>query len=314
MRLLVTGGRGFLGRAVVRALVEHGHDVTAMTSSPGATAEGCPAVSWARADLRDRDTIMNVAAAGRFDGVAHLGARGSVADSFIEPARYFDVNTTGTAHLVSALLAAGQRATVVLMSTQAVYGTEHTDPITEDARPAPASPYAASKLAAETILQGAALTGRITATILRCSNIAGAADDVRDTDTTRLVPRVLHSLATAQPLPVHGDGSTTRDYVHVRDVAAAVRIALTTDARQSSAVYNIGSGAGTSVADLVAAAERVTGRHARIERREPRREARRLVVNIERARQDLTWTPERSDIDSILRDAWYALQTHTAPS
>jgi UDP-glucose 4-epimerase len=307
MRVLVTGAAGFTGRAVVHRLLADGHDVTALTSSPDSTntAEGA---ELAHADLRDRATLTQVIDAGRFDGVCHLAALTRVRDSFANPVRYFDVNTTGTLNLLAALDAANsgteQAPRLVFASTGAVYGARD-GALNEDEHPAPANPYGASKWAAEQAIGYQAATGRLAAITLRCFNIAGAACGHGDTDLTRIIPKTLAVAAgQADRLQINGDGGAVREYTHVLDIASAFALALEATVPGRHQVLNVGSGQGVSLAEVVAAAHQITGREIPSEHLPPKPEAQVLMADSTRIRTELGWSPAHSSLEEILRDGW----------
>jgi len=316
MRVLVTGGLGFTGRAVTHVLAEHGHQVTVLTSRPEASRAEVPAgVGLAHADLRDVDAVTALVGTGQFEGVCHLAARTRVRDSFADPVGYFAVNVAGTIHLAGALdqvaERTGQTPRLVFGSTGAVYGPLE-GALTEDAPPAPHTPYGASKHAAEQLLTHQAATGRLAVISLRCFNIAGAVDGVGDPDTTRIIPKTLAVAAGQFPhVLINGDGSALREYTHPLDVAHAYRLALDAARPGKHTIYNVGSGTPVSVTDVVETVRRITGHPVPTEHRPPAPEARVLMADSTRIRHDLGWTPTNSALHEIIRDAWTAA---TAPA
>ncbi|MGH3645992.1 MAG: NAD-dependent epimerase/dehydratase family protein [Micromonosporaceae bacterium] len=306
MRVLVTGGLGFLGRAVAIELLAHGHEVDLLTrgNRPVPPPDGAKVVE---ADLLDRDAIRQVVREGQYEGVCHLAALTRVRDSFEQPLTYYDVNVGGTLNLLHALAETDPPAPVRLVytSTNAVYGTREGR-LTEDMEPHPESPYAASKLAAEHLIGYHAAAGALAAVTLRCFNIAGAVDGYGDNDPTRLIPNVLRAAAGKLPhLTVNGDGSAVREYVHVADVASACRLALE-KATPGHDIYNIGTGEGLSINDIIEATERVTGRPVRVMNGPAKSEPHTLVADSSRAQQVLDWRPAKSSVGTIVEDAWSA--------
>ncbi|MGC9665508.1 NAD-dependent epimerase/dehydratase family protein [Planosporangium sp. 12N6] len=305
--MLVTGGLGFLGRAVTLDLLAAGHRVTVLTRGrPDAVpAGGSTAIDG---DLRDPARIRDIVAEGGFDAVVHLAALIQPRESFADPLTYYDVNVAGTLNLLRALDEARTSVPaprLVFASTYLVYGTGRVGTLSEDMPPRPESPYAASKICAEQVIAAYAATGAIGAVTLRCFNVAGAVDGIADTDSTRIIPNVFRALTGEQPyVTLNGDGTTVRDFVHVLDVAEAVRSALTTVTAGEYRVYNVGSGAGTSMAEIVAAAEAVTGRRVEVRKAPARPEPPVLTADTNRIRADLGWRPGRSSLQQIMGDVW----------
>jgi UDP-glucose 4-epimerase len=195
-------------------------------------------------------------------------------------------------------------STLVFSSTGSIYGSPEVQPMSEDLPDAIPHPYAGSKRAAELAIEWQARAGRLGAAIMRVFNVAGG----RDPDSTRVVPRVLAAAAgRSSSLQINGDGSATRDLLHVRDAAAALVAAV----ERAPSVghprrFNVGSGTGSSVAGIVAAAERVTGRHIPVVHRPAAKEPPELVADSRRAEAELGWKPQHSTLDEILADAWAA--------
>ena len=298
VRILVTGANGYLGSAVARPLRASGHDVI------GLVHRGCDGVpdgiAVRTAQLGDRDTLG--AALHGIELVCHLAALTRVRESFASPLDYFQVNAGGTVTLLQAMATAGVRR-IVFASTASIYGAPARQPMAEDLADDPPHPYAASKRAAESAIAAQAATGLLDATVLRLFNIAGGPDP----DDTRIISRILAVAAGEDPtLIVNGDGSAVRDYLHRDDAARAFDAAvagLPQPGRYRR--YNIGTGVGTSINDLVAAASRVTGCHIPVEYRAAATEPDRLISDSSRAHTELGWSPN-SDIDAIIQDAWSA--------
>jgi len=306
MRTLITGGHGFVGRALSRRLVELGQDVVrlARTSIPddGETA------GTVVADLRDRAAIDRVIADGDFDGVVHLAALTRVRDSIADPVGYFETNLSGTGQLLAALDARARRtgrpARLVFASTGAVYGVREGR-LAESEPSRPAHPYAAAKHAAEQLIGFQAATGRLAAITLRCFNVAGALPGLADRDLTRLIPKTLAVAAgTADQLQVNGDGSALREYTHVADVAEAYALALAAAVPGEHRVFNVGSGTGVSVSQVVDAVRTGTGRPVPVEWRPAAAESQVLMADSGLIRAELGWSPQRSDLDRLIADGW----------
>lgn len=279
MRVLVTGGHGHLGRAVCRALDAGGHQVVVLSRRTGV-------------DVRDRAGVAVAVETAQPDAVCHLAALTQARESFADPLAYFDVNAGGTLNL---LLALDRTIPFVLASSSIVYGGQHTTAaLAEDLDTHPESPYAASKVAAEEMVRA------IGGVVLRCFNVAGG----RDTDPTRIIPNVFRAVTGELPhVTLNGDGSATRDFVHVEDAAQAVLDAVE---KARPGTYNIGSGTGTSMAEIIAVAERVTGERVPVKHSPARPEPPHLVADITRAKTTLGWEPRHSTLEHILTDAWAA--------
>lgn len=302
MRVLVTGATGFLGRAVVPRLVADGHEVAALIRArvavPGAT-------TTVVGDLEDPASISK--ALSGVDGVCHLAGLTRVRDSLADPLRYWRVNAAGGLALLDALGARAAPAAVVLASTCAVYGVPERQPLRESTPTCPTNPYGASKLAVDHMAAGVAAAGGIGAVSLRALNLAGAAAGTADRDTTRLIPKIFAAVrAEAPELVVNGDGSAVRDYVHVEDMADAVALALPACRPGTWTPYNIGSGHGASIRDLLRTAEQVTGCRVPVIYGPPAAEPPELVADPSCIRTNLGWRPTRSDLLTIVRDAWDA--------
>ncbi|MGW0245508.1 NAD-dependent epimerase/dehydratase family protein [Nocardia goodfellowii] len=298
MRVLVTGASGYIGRAVVEALNAFGHDTVAMVRS---STRAVPAAGEVRvADLGDEDALRRAVEGA--DAVCHLAGLVRARESIAEPLRYFRVNTQGTIALLAAMVDADVRG-LVFASTGSIYGTPESQPMTESLPDAPPHPYASSKLAAEFAVEAQARAGRLSAVVVRLPNVAGGVDP----DPTRLVPRVLAAAVEHSALTVNGDGTAVRDYLHIVDAAAAFAECIEHLPEMGTAErYNIGSGLGSSVLDVVAAAERVTGERIRLEHRPAAAEPAVLVSDPSKAMAQIEWSPRHSEIEEIVHDAWCA--------
>jgi UDP-glucose 4-epimerase len=297
MRVLVTGASGYIGSALVPALGAAGHEPVALVHKH---RDRLPAdVETRTGDILDTASLTEALAG--IDTVCHLAALGSGRESLEIPVQYFRVNVGGTLNLLDAM-AAGQVRQLVFASTAAIYGTPDRQPMNEDLPDNPPHPYAASKAAAEAAITWQARTGTLGATVLRIFNAAGRDDP----DPWRLLPRVLAVAAGRRDaLEINGDGTAVRDYIHVDDVADAFVAAMEHHGEPgSSRRYNIGSGRGVSVMDLVAAVDRVTGRPVPVVHRPALPEAKTLTCDTSRAAAELGWKPRRSQLDDVVRDAW----------
>ena len=307
VRVVVTGAGGFVGSVVARAFAAAGHDVLGLARSAARVPTGVEAVVG---DVLDEAAVA--AAVAGADLVCHLAARVRVRESRTDPLGYWRTNVDGTRNVLAAL---APSARLVLASTCTVHAVSE-EPISEDAPLAPANPYAASKLAAELLARDVALAGGPGVVCLRAFNVAGPGDR----DTSRVVPALLASVSSAamltldvtkaarteRPFTVNGDGSAVRDYLHVADLADAVLAAATVAEPGTWRAFTVGSGRGTSVAELVATVERVTGRQVPVRHGPAVDEPARLVADPSRARRELGWEPGRSDPERIVAEAWHA--------
>ncbi len=316
MRVLVTGAAGYVGRAVVFRLTEAGHQVTALTQAPPGSRIRFPdGADVVVADVRDADRLGEVFSSRRYDGVCHLAARTRVRESLVDPLPYYAVNLHGTVNLLTAMERAakesGEPARLVFASTGAIYGPGKSEPIGEDQRPAPASPYASSKLSAERAINLRVSSGALGAVSLRCFNAAGATAEVGDTDASRLVPKALAVAGGRAPwIEVNGDGTTVRELTHVADLADAYALALEGAEAGRHQVFNVGSGIGVSVNDVISAVEEVTGQEVPVQSRPAQNEPRVLIADSSRMRSRMRWEPSRSTLYDIVGDAWRWVRTH----
>jgi UDP-glucose 4-epimerase len=315
MRLLVSGGAGYVGSVTAALLVEAGHEVVVVDDLSTGHRDAVPAgASFRHADLLDPRQLGDVLrSVGKIDAILHFAARSLVGESVEEPARYFRHNITTTANLLEAMRDHGI-GTIVFSSTAAVYGEPESSPITEDARTIPTNPYGASKLAADQLLTFAAPAYGIAAVSLRYFNVAGAhgPQGERHEVETHLIPRLLDVAAGRAPeASVFGtdyptpDGTAVRDYIHVRDLAEAHLLALTAAKPGEHLICNLGTGTGFSVLEVLEAVRKATGAEVPAAER-PRRagDPARLVASNGRAREVLGWVPQRPDLVETVVDAW----------
>lgn len=297
MRVLVTGAGGYVGRAVVAALQVAGHEPVAALHQSDSLGD----VEHCRVDLLEPESLR--APLRNVEGVVHLAGLTLARESWADPLQYFNVNVTGTLSLLSAMKAEDV-GRLVFASTGAIYGSPDVQQMSEALPADPPHPYAASKYAAELAVDAMARSGQLGAVVIRLFSAAGGADP----DPTRIVPRVLAAAAgEVDHLHINGDGSAVRDLLHV-DSAAQAFIAALERVPEIGQVdcYNIGSGMGTSVMDVVRAAERITGRRVPVVHGPPAGEPARLVCDPSRAAEALDWKPAHSAVDEIVRSAWEA--------
>ena len=319
MRLLVTGGAGYIGSIVARHLLDAGHEVVVLDSLERGHRAAVPrGARLVEADLLDAGAV-DAALGGGFDGVLHFAALALVSESVSHPERYYRVNVGGTLNLLEAMARAGV-ARLVFSSTCAVYGEPAEIPIPESAPPRPINAYGASKLAVDSMIGHFCAAHGLGAVSLRYFNVAGASDGQgEDHDPeTHLIPNILRAAMGESPyVEIFGtdyptpDGTAIRDYIHIDDLADAHVRALEGVAPGQHRIFNLGNGAGFSVRQVVAAAERVTG--ARIPTREASRrpgDPPQLVAASERIRAELGWRPRKPELEQIVADAWAFARAH----
>jgi len=311
VKLLVTGGAGYVGSVCAARLVEAGHEVVVLddlsTGHADAVPQGC---RFVQAELSE--AAGDLLAEG-FDGVLHFAAKSLVAESMQDPAKYWSGNVLTSMRLLEAVRQAGTPR-LVFSSTAAVYGQPEQIPIPEDAATRPTNTYGASKLAIDHAITSYATAYGLSAVSLRYFNVAGAygAFGERHTTETHLIPLVLQvALGQRDAIHVYGedypteDGTCIRDYIHVSDLADAHLLALEHATPGTHQIYNLGSGTGFSVRQVVEACRSVTG-HAIPAEVKGRRagDPASLVASSELAQAELGWKPQHTDIEGIVRDAW----------
>ncbi|MBX9698282.1 MAG: UDP-glucose 4-epimerase GalE [Acetobacteraceae bacterium] len=322
-RYLVTGGAGYVGSHLVHALVDRGDAVVVIDDLRQGHRAAVPAgAELVIADLADAARLAEVFAGWRFDAVFHFAALSLVGESMRDPARYIIENVGNSLRLADAAVKAGVMR-FVLSSTAALFGDPETVPITEDARLLPTNPYGDSKLMVERGLEWMDRVHGLRSACLRYFNAAGADPAGRigeDHDPeTHLVPLAIGAaLGTRPALTVFGDdyptpdGTPIRDYVHVSDLAEA-HLRVLARLEQGSCRYNLGTGTGYSVKQVIAAVERIGGRpvpHAYGPRRAG--DPAVLVAGSERLRAETGWAPGFGTLDDIVRTAWAWHSAHPA--
>ncbi|MFF3223326.1 UDP-glucose 4-epimerase GalE [Nocardia suismassiliense] len=317
MKLLVTGGAGYVGGVCAQVLLEAGHEVVVVDDLSTGNAEGVPsAARFVEGDIAQAATAL--LGAETFDGVLHYAAQSLVGESVQQPEKYWHGNVVKTFELLEAMRKAGTPR-LVFSSTAAVYGEPEQVPITEDAPTRPTNPYGASKLAIDHAITSYSIAHGLAATSLRYFNVAGAYGGLGENRVveTHLIPLVLQvALGHRKAISVFGtdwptpDGTAVRDYIHIRDLAEAHLLALATSEPGTHRIYNLGSGTGFSVREVISACERVTGLPIAAQDA-PRRpgDPATLIASSERAIADLGWHPKHNDLDEIVSDAWDFLQS-----
>jgi UDP-glucose 4-epimerase len=313
--ILVCGGAGYIGSHMVRLLMADGHRVTVFDNLSTGHRAAVGGAALVEGDLLDPDALRCAFADDRIDAVMHFAALSVVGESVREPVRYYRNNVAGTLNLIEAMRTADVDR-LVFSSTAAVYGTARADSIHESQPLQPINPYGASKLVAERVIADACAAYGMRAVALRYFNAAGAdpSGEIGEAHSleTHLVPNVLRAALDGTPVGIFGrdyptpDGTCIRDYVHVCDLAEAHRLALAyLEGHQGFHAFNLGSGIGFSVLQVLDMARRVSGRAIEshdLSRREG--DPSRLVASCERATEALGWSPTCSDLGSIVESAW----------
>jgi len=313
MRLLVTGGAGYIGSIVATQLLGEGHEVVVFDNLKQGHREAVPTgAELVVGDLLDPDAI-GAALEGGFEGVLHFAALALVPESVEHPERYYRTNVGGTLNLLEAMRGQGVNR-LVFSSTCATYGIPEQVPIAETTPTRPVNAYGNSKLAVDWMIGDFCTAHGLGAISLRYFNVAGASGERgEDHDPeTHLIPNVLRAIqGISEYVNVFGtdyptrDGTAVRDYIHIEDLSDAHALALAGVRPGEHRIYNLGNGNGFSVREVIAAAERVTGRQV------PVREAERrpgdppeLIAASARVRSELGWEPRKPSLDEMVGDAW----------
>ncbi|MFE1312988.1 UDP-glucose 4-epimerase GalE [Streptomyces sp. NPDC058755] len=320
MTWLITGGAGYIGAHVARAMTGAGESVVALDDLSAAVPSRLPAdVPLVEGSTMDGDLLKRVFADYGVTGVVHLAARKQVAESVAQPTRYYRENVGGLATLLDAIAEAGV-GRLLFSSSAAVYGNPDVDLITEDTPCAPVNPYGETKLTGEWLVRAAGAAHGISTVCLRYFNVAGAAaPELSDTGVFNIVPMVFDRLTRDEAPRIFGadyptpDGTCIRDYIHVADLAEAHLAAarrLAAGDLSGDLTLNIGRGEGVSVRELITVIGEVTGdrRAPLVEGRRPG-DAPRAVASAERAAETLGWRARRG-VREMVESAWQGWQLH----
>jgi len=313
--ILVVGGAGYVGSHMAKALASAGAGVVVVDDLSNGHADAVTA-ELVTCDIADADALDTLLAARRFDAVMHFASSILVNESVVNPSLYYRNNVAATQVLLDAMVAHGIER-LVFSSSAAIFGEPLRVPIDEACPIRPINPYGRTKAMVEQMLEDYDRAYGLRSVCLRYFNAAGAdpAGDLgeRHEPETHLIPLVLQAAAgRRESVSIFGtdydtpDGTCLRDYVHVTDVCDAHRLALVRLMEGgASRHYNLGNGQGFSVREVIDTAQRVTGREIRVNHA-PRRpgDPARLVANSSQARAELGWVPQRSDLETIVRDAW----------
>jgi UDP-glucose 4-epimerase len=328
MRILVTGGAGYVGSVSVERLVEAGHEVVILDDLTTGHRESVPGVaSLDVGSYGDHETTARLFERARVDAILHCAARSLVGESVKDPARYYRDNVAGGIAMLEAARQAGVNR-IVFSSTAAVYGVPERTPIPETARLDPINPYGETKRTFEGALRFYGEAYGFRTVSLRYFNVAGATErngEVHDPET-HLIPNILRAAETDRPITLFGedyptpDGTCIRDYIHAADLADAHLTALeataSDDERTDHAlICNLGIGHGFSVREVVAAASGVVGREIPVTMG-PRRagDPPILVAAVDRAHEVLGWTARRNTLEEMIGSAWEWRRRHLDPA
>jgi UDP-glucose 4-epimerase len=314
MKILITGGAGYIGGTVARMLLAGDHSVTVYDnlchSKRSAVVEGA---EFVEGELADRPLLERVLQSGRFDGVMHFAALIEAGESMKRPEVYFRNNTASTLSLLEAMLAT-RHDRLVFSSTAACYGEPESTPILEDAKLKPTNPYGESKLLVEQMLGWLNVSHGFRYASLRYFNVAGAIEGYGEAHEpeSHLIPLILDvALGRRASIKIFGrdyptkDGTCVRDYIHVRDLAEAHLLALGALKEKSRLIYNIGNGQGFTVLEVIESVRRVTGRPIAVEECERRAgDPAVLVASSEKIKLELGWQPQFAELDKIIASAW----------
>ncbi len=319
MKVMVTGGAGYIGSVVAECLLENGHEVVVVDNLSTGHAQALDErVTFFRGDLLDTGMVKKILSEG-VEAVCHFAAFSQVGESVSDPLKYYMNNVGGAVSLLSAMRDAGV-GNFLFSSTAAVYGEPESTPISEDSRLEPVNAYGNTKLTVERMLEDCSKAWGLKSLSLRYFNAAGATgkrgEDHRP--ETHLIPLVLEAAAgRRRELIVYGDdyptadGTCVRDYIHVRDLATAHLLGLEKLLDGHTGALNLGNGRGFSVLEVIEAASRVTGRNIpfRTGDRRPGDPA-VLVASSKKAEEILGWKREYQEIEKIIDDAYRWRQIH----
>lgn len=317
MKIFVTGGAGYIGSICVEEMLNRGYEVTVFDNlSEGHRAAVDHRAAFFQGDLQDRRTISRAIGESRPDAVMHFAANALVGESMTNPSKYFRNNVANGLNLLDAMVEHGVNR-FVFSSTCATFGIPERMPIDETLPQKPINPYGESKLIFEKILRWYGEIHGITYVALRYFNAAGASQKLGEDHRieTHLIPNILKvALGQKDHVEIYGtdydtpDGTCIRDYIHILDLAEAHILALSA---AESGFFNLGTGSGASVREVINACEKVTGRTIPVVEK-PRRpgDPPRLIAASTKIRETLGWAPKHDDIVEIVRTAWAWHEKH----
>ncbi len=317
MAILVCGGAGYIGSHTVHVLIERGEKVVIVDNLQTGHVEAVnPAAIFYRGDIRNAAALEKIFTENQIEAVIHFAANSLVGESVTNPLKYFNNNVGGMQTLLEAMVKFGVDK-IIFSSTAAVYGEPEKIPVTETAATNPTNPYGESKLIMEKIMRWVSRANGLKFVSLRYFNAAGALETGtlgEDHATeTHLIPLILQvPLGRRDHITIFGDdyptpdGTCLRDYVHVMDLASAHILALDYLRNGgSSEIFNLGNGRGFSVKEIIAAAEKVTGKKIKTEIGARRAgDPAQLIASSDKAKKILHWAPKFSSVEKIIEDAW----------
>ena len=311
MKILVVGGAGYIGSVCAELLLDAGHEVSIFDNlSEGHRAAIDPRAEFIKCDLEDRQSVERLLARRRPDAVMHFAANALVGESMQDPSKYFRNNVANGLNLLDAMVDTGVQK-LIFSSTCAIFGPPERVPIDETMPARPINPYGESKLAFEKILRWYDQIHGLKFVSLRYFNAAGASARFGEDHRveTHLIPNVLKVVLREKPhVEIFGtdyetpDGTCIRDYIHIVDLAQAHILAL--DATKSD-FYNLGTGGGASVREVIDACRKITGHKIDVVEKPRRRgDPPRLIASSEKINRELGWKPQFQSLDAIIESAW----------
>lgn len=318
MKVLVTGGAGYIGSHTVRALRESGHHVVIIDNLSSQLLPPPEGIPLQKVDLTDYEALKKACVHLAFEAVIHFAAKIEVKESMIDPIGYYQNNVTGLLNVTRLMHEKGCKK-IIFSSTAAVYGMPTQVPITEDSPLLPINVYGRSKLMCEQILQDCSTAYNWSVTALRYFNASGASTDgtlgQHRRKHSHVIPLMALAIINNMPFSVFGsqyptkDGTAVRDYIHVQDLADAHVLALenaSDESKGSFRAYNVGTGTGYSIRELIEGMENISGKKLTIIDQEPRAgDPPVLIASPEKIMKELAWKPRYSDLNTILNTAYY---------
>jgi len=317
MKIFVTGGAGYIGSICVEEMLNQGHEIVVFDNlTEGHRLAVDPRAKLIEGELREPASIAGALRAEKPDAVMHFAANALVGESMTNPSKYFLNNVYGGVNLLDGMVAAGVKK-LVFSSTCATFGMHQAVPIHEGLPQRPINPYGESKLMFEKVLRWYDELHALRSVSLRYFNAAGASEQFGEDHRieTHLIPNVLKVALGQKPhVEIFGtdyptpDGTCIRDYIHIIDLAQAHILAL---GREESAFYNLGTGGGNSVAEVVEVCRRVTGHEIPVVAKSRRPgDPPRLIAASQKIKKELGWEPRFQSLDKIIENAWAWHQRH----